>query len=101
MHLAFDDLRRKRTEERLRPVAIKRGDSRADVEIADERRRVRAVLAAIRSDQSDLLLLRAEGYSYAEIASITGVNAASVGTYLARAEQEFRKEYVNRYGELG
>ena len=40
-----------------------------------------------------LLLLRAEGYSYRDLATALGLNEASVGTLLARAKREFLKEY--------
>lgn len=61
--------------------------------------RVREVLAAIKPDQSALLVLRSEGYSLAEIGGLLYLNPNSVGTLLVRAEAAFRKEYVNRYGE--
>jgi RNA polymerase sigma-70 factor (ECF subfamily) len=60
---------------------------------------VREVLAAIKPDQSALLVLRSEGYSLAEIGGLLYLNPNSVGTLLVRAEAAFRKEYVNRYGE--
>lgn len=37
-----------------------------------------------------MLLLRAEGYSYRDIASALELNEASVGTLLARAVRAFR-----------
>jgi RNA polymerase sigma-70 factor (ECF subfamily) len=36
--------------------------------------------------------------SYADIAAALNINAASVGTLLARAEVAFQKEYIKRYG---
>jgi DNA-directed RNA polymerase specialized sigma24 family protein len=60
---------------------------------------VREVLAAIKPDQSALLVLRSEGYSLAEIGGLLYLNPNAVGTLLVRAEAAFRKEYVNRYGE--
>lgn len=101
MRLAFDALRRDKTSERLAPRLVVTGDARDDVEREAARQRVRATLAAIRPERSELLILRSEGYSYAEIASMTGTSAASIGTYISRAEEEFRKEYEQRYGELG
>jgi DNA-directed RNA polymerase specialized sigma24 family protein len=61
---------------------------------------VRLVLAALKPEQAALLVLRSEGYSLSEMASILKLNAGSVGTFLARADLAFRKEYVTRYGEL-
>ena len=60
---------------------------------------MRAVLAALETRQSELLLLRGSGLSYAEIAAALELNPSSVGTLLARAQQAFRKEYIERYGE--
>jgi DNA-directed RNA polymerase specialized sigma24 family protein len=39
------------------------------------------------------LLLRAEGYSYRDIATALDLNEASVGTLLARAVRAFRESY--------
>ena len=60
---------------------------------------VRIVLSAIQPRQAELLVLRSDGLSYDELASILELNPASVGTLLARAQQAFRKEYIKRYGE--
>ena len=65
----------------------------------EERTRVRAVLASIGARDAEMLVLRSEDLSYAEIAEALGLNPASVGTLLSRAQQTFRKEYVKRYGE--
>jgi RNA polymerase sigma factor (sigma-70 family) len=65
----------------------------------EQQDRVRQVLAAIKPDQAALLALRAEGYNLGEIAARLNLNQSSVGTFLARADKAFRKEYVNRYGE--
>lgn len=65
----------------------------------EEQRRVRLVLAQIERRQAELLLLRANDLSYDEVASTLGLNPASVGTLLNRAQQAFRKEYVRRYGQ--
>jgi RNA polymerase sigma-70 factor, ECF subfamily len=65
----------------------------------EEQDRVRAVLGALNARQAELLLLRNDGFSYAELAAATGVNPASVGTTLIRAQEAFRKEYSKRYGK--
>jgi RNA polymerase sigma-70 factor (ECF subfamily) len=46
---------------------------------------VRSALESITPRQRELLLLRAEGYRYREIASITGMQPGSVGKTLVRA----------------
>jgi RNA polymerase sigma-70 factor (ECF subfamily) len=33
------------------------------------------------------------------VASVLGMNPASVGTLLSRAQHAFRKEYIKRYGK--
>jgi RNA polymerase sigma-70 factor (ECF subfamily) len=60
--------------------------------------RVRETLANLKVRQAELLLLRSSGLSYREVADTLGLNPASVGTLLRRAEEAFRKEYVKRYG---
>lgn len=64
----------------------------------EERRRVRAVLAAIEPRQAEMLLLRSNDFSYRELASTLNLNPASVGTLLSRALEAFRKEFTHRYG---
>ena len=41
----------------------------------------------------------AVSFSYEELALSLGLNPASVGTLLGRAQQAFRKEYLERYGQ--
>jgi RNA polymerase sigma-70 factor (ECF subfamily) len=67
--------------------------------LAEQQQRVRSVLASIDQRQAELLLLRNEGLSYQGLASTLDLNPASVGTYLSRAQQAFRKEYFKRYGK--
>jgi RNA polymerase sigma-70 factor (ECF subfamily) len=62
-----------------------------------EQQRVDVVLGAIEPRYAELLLLRNGGFSYEELASTLELNPASVGTFLSRAQQAFRKEYVKRY----
>jgi RNA polymerase sigma-70 factor, ECF subfamily len=66
---------------------------------AEEREKVRGVLAALESRDAELLVLRSNGSSYDEVAAALELNSSSVGTLLGRARQAFRKEYVRRYGE--
>lgn len=55
--------------------------------------RVRATLARLSQRDSQLLLLREMGFSYAELAEISGVAPGSVGTLLRRAAEAFRHAY--------
>jgi RNA polymerase sigma-70 factor (ECF subfamily) len=65
----------------------------------EEQEQVRQVLAALDPRQAELLLLRSSGLSYEEVAAALEMNPASVGTLLSRAQQAFRKEFIQRYGE--
>ena len=60
---------------------------------AESRRRVRIALDRLSEREGRLLLLRAEGYSYRDIATALDLNEASVGTLLARAKRAFRDVY--------
>lgn len=67
--------------------------------VADEQEKVRLALAGIEPRQAELLVLRSHGLSYEELASSLDLNPVSIGTFLSRAEEAFRKEYVKRNGE--
>jgi RNA polymerase sigma-70 factor (ECF subfamily) len=54
---------------------------------------VRATLDRLPARERELLLLRAEGYSYREMAVALRLNEASIGTLLARAKHAFRLLY--------
>jgi len=64
----------------------------------EDQEKVRAVLSAIQPRQAELLVLRSHGLSYDELAAALSLNPSSIGTFLSRAEQTFRKEYIKRYG---
>jgi RNA polymerase sigma-70 factor (ECF subfamily) len=73
-----------------------------DAMLAEERRvRVRVVLGGLKPREAQLLLLRASGLAYRELAVTLGIEPASVGTMLARAEAEFERRYRARFGEQG
>ena len=61
-------------------------------------RKVRMVLSAMKPGQAQILLMRANGSSYKEIAEALQVVIGSVGTLLNRAEAEFRKRYLKLAG---
>ena len=65
-----------------------------DVLREEKCRRVRAVLAAIKPAQAQLLILRASGLSYKELAETLDVKMSGIGTMLNRAEEEFRNRYL-------
>ena len=59
----------------------------------DSRRMVRSALDRLPERERRMLLLRAEGYRYREIAAALGLNETSVGVLLARARRAFRQAY--------
>lgn len=65
----------------------------AALEAADTAARVRAALVHLSERDRQLLLLRAEGYSYRDMATALGVPETSVGVFLARAKRAFRATY--------
>ncbi len=99
--LAYNTLReRVRREKRQeiwrtqRPTA----DNPEEEALAEEtRREVQQALAKLPLRQAQILFLRHQGYTYAELAAIVGVKESSVGTLLARAERAFAKHYKGTY----
>jgi RNA polymerase sigma factor (sigma-70 family) len=63
------------------------------LEGADAARRVRAAICHLGERDRQLLLLRAEGYGYRELAAALNLKESSVGTLLARAKRAFREAY--------
>ncbi len=71
-----------------------------DSMLREERRsRVQTTLADLKPRDAQILLLRAEGLAYRELAETVGVQASSIGTLLARAEAEFERKFRIRYGD--
>lgn len=102
--LAIDNLRaearRGRYEQDAGPSLVARSKSDPlDVVLEAERcAQVRKALTFLRPRQAQLLILRASGFSYQELAEILKVKTGSVGTRLIRAEAAFRKQYLKLYG---
>jgi RNA polymerase sigma-70 factor (ECF subfamily) len=67
-------------------------DPQKQVEVDEDRRRVRRALARMAPKPASVLVLRAGGLSYAEVAQALGVGIGQVGTLLRRAEITLRKE---------
>ena len=61
--------------------------------VEEDRMAVRRALSQLSEREQACLVLRHSGLSYAEVASALGVQAGSVGTILARAEEHFRRTY--------
>ncbi len=82
------------TEERARSSLGDPPPSPADAgDAALTRSSVRRALARMPERERSLLLLRAEGYSYRELAAALALEEGSVGTLLARAKRAFRELY--------
>ena len=62
-------------------------------EATELRVRVRTAIDQLSERDQRLLLLRAEGYSYRDIATALDLNEASIGTLLARAKRAFSDVY--------
>ena len=75
------------------------GDPLNDLLARERVAQVRAVLARLKPEKAQLLLLRQSGLSYREIAGALEMHAASVGTMLARAEAEFTVLYRKQTSE--
>jgi RNA polymerase sigma factor (sigma-70 family) len=102
LHLALDHLRKSQRRARYESLAawfgVPVGPEQA-FEQRETRARVRRTLAAMHRQQASLVLMRSDGFTYAEIARTLALNPASVGTFVARAERSFRDEYERRYGK--
>ena len=103
LNLVRDDGRR--AVQQGRKLALLRGEASGaaapapDVafEAAEKADAVRAALAMLDGQDRSALLLKAEGFSYDEIAAALGLAKGSVGTTLARA----RKRLVEAFDEQG
>ncbi|HUK18076.1 MAG TPA: sigma-70 family RNA polymerase sigma factor [Bryobacteraceae bacterium] len=102
VHAALYDLRREQRRaryHRLFPFLGAPATPEQAHAAAEECTHVRAVLARMNARQAELLLLRGDDLSYRQVAEALGLNPASVGTLLSRAQQAFRKEYLKHYGK--
>jgi RNA polymerase sigma-70 factor (ECF subfamily) len=96
-HAALNRLRgaRRRQKRELAQAAGESAqalDPAKQVEVNEDRRRVRQALAKMAPKPASVLVLRASGLSYAEVAQALGVGIGQVGTLLRRAESALRKE---------
>src|SRR5258708_40015570 len=98
MRLGYNELRAARRRERYELQAGHEAlelntspEPSRQVEQKQERAQVRAVLAGMKPRDAQLLILRHSGFSYREIADALDVAPGSVGTLLARAEEEFEQ----------
>jgi RNA polymerase sigma-70 factor, ECF subfamily len=106
MNLGIDDLRARNRHTQVAQEASHAVSASTQPETglqrllrAETQQRVRLALSQIKPGWAQILLLRANGYSYKEIASHLDVAPASVGTLLIRAEAGFEKCYLQLFGE--
>jgi RNA polymerase sigma-70 factor (ECF subfamily) len=96
------NVRRRRHEQAAYVESLRSASAVCALErlLSEERRaRVQAVLAEMKPRDAQLLVLRADGLAYRELAESLGVQASSIGTLLARAEAEFERKFRARHGE--
>ena len=96
-HTALNRVRgRRRREKRELAQAPEEASRTVDpqqmLEVGEDRRVVRAALARLAPKPAAVLVLRASGLSYAEVAQALGVGTGQIGTLLRRAEAALRKE---------
>jgi len=96
-HKALNRVRgRRRRERRELTQAAEEGSKTMDpqhvLEVSEDRRMVRQALARLAPKPATVLVLRASGLSYAEVAQSLGVGIGQIGTLLRRAEAALRKE---------
>ena len=106
MNLGIDDLRTRNRHTQLAQEACRAVSASTQPENGlqlllrtETQQRVRLALSNIKPEWAQILLLRANGYSYKEIASHLEVSPGSVGTLLIRAEAGFEKCYLELFGE--
>src|SRR5215471_10438165 len=99
-HASLNRLRgARRRQKRELAQALEEGEKTLDpqkqAEVSEDRRRLREALGRLAPKPAAVLVLRASGLSYAEVAQALGVGIGQIGTLLRRAEITLRKE-VNR-----
>jgi len=99
VHTALNRIRGRRRRERRELAQATHEtahavDPQQVVEANEDRRRVRSALARLPQKPAAVLVLRASGLSYAEVAQALGVGTGQIGTLLRRAEAALRKEVI-------
>ncbi len=69
-----------------------------ELEASEQRAAVRRALAQLTEQDRSALLLKAEGFSYEEIASALGLAKGAIGTTLARARRRLVDAYRTKEG---
>lgn len=99
-HTALNRIRGEARRDRRETAHMRAHDVPVDpaheVERGETRAEVRAALARLDERSASLLALRYSGLSYEEIAAALGLRRSSIGTFLSRAEDAFRREVTKR-----
>jgi len=74
-------------------------DPQKQAELEEDRRSLRHALGRMSPKPAAVLVLRASGLSYAEVAQALGVGIGQIGTLLRRAEATLRKEVTRGTSE--
>jgi RNA polymerase sigma-70 factor (ECF subfamily) len=93
--------RRLRREEKVSREAVFRAEGESPLSglMAEEQRaRVRAVLARLKPEHSQALLMVSSGFSCKEMAGVMGMKAESLYVLTGRARAKFEAEYVRLFG---
>jgi RNA polymerase sigma-70 factor (ECF subfamily) len=105
INLGFDALRanarRVRREEKAGREAMETGHQESALTglLAEEQRaRVRTVLAGLKPDYGQVLLMGSSGFTSKEMAAVLGIKIESLYVLAGRAKARFEKEYVRLYG---
>jgi RNA polymerase sigma-70 factor (ECF subfamily) len=103
--IAFDELRKRQRREKYHRLfgalaRISTPLNPEDIHLQNEERRLlQSALAGMKTNQAQMLILRSDGFTYDEIATVLGMNPASIGKLLARAEEKLRKEYLKHHAK--
>lgn len=98
-NLAYNYIRDQKTRRSKEPVLEESAPSNVisieDIAIKDsEVRLTRKLLNSLNHRDRICLLLKFSGYKYNEIAEIAGIEKASVGKILSRAQEKFKELYL-------
>ena len=105
MNLGLDALRsntrRARREDQASREAVLTGSSESPLTglLAEEQRtRVRTVLARLKPEHGQALLMGSSGFTSKEMAAVLGMRPDSLYVLVGRAKAKFEREYIRLYG---
>jgi RNA polymerase sigma factor (sigma-70 family) len=98
-NLSYNYIRNEKTKQKKEPDIVEDGFGNVisieDVAIRNhEIRLTRKILKCLPPRDRMCLLLKFSGYKYTEIAEVIGMDFASIGTTLARAQAKFKESYL-------